>query len=110
MLFHGQPLSLPASLSGLRLCLPTRGALCSLALDLFSSSVITLLFRLTPPPDPLRVSGGLCVVIVTKVTGGLTPVDGTSCMASERAFSRALDMSLEGASRRWGREREREEG
>ena len=71
--------------------------------------MITLLFRLTPPPDPFRTSGGFCVVIVTEVTGGLT-VDGTSCMASERAFSRALDMSLEGDSRRWGREREREKG
>lgn len=28
-------------------------------------------------------------------------------MASERAFSRALDMSLGGGSRRWGRENER---
>lgn len=62
--------------------------------------MITLLSRLTTPPVPLGMFGWLCVVVVTEVPGELGPTGRTSWMASDRALSLALDMSL-----KWVRER-----
>ena len=76
------------------------GVACSPALDLFSCSEITLLSRLTTPPVPLEMFGWLEVVTVTEVPGELGPTGGTSWMASERALSLALDMSLKWAGER----------